>query len=320
MDEAVALAMEQNLGIQIQRFDPQIQDTGISLAQAQWRPNFSTHADAPVADAGVDQLARRAARRASTTAPSRPASASTQMLPWGGSYTATWNSPRLHDHEPVQQLQPAAQLEPERCSTRSRCCATSRSTRSGSRWRPARNRATCPTSSSRASSPQTLRNVRNAYWDLAYAHRQPEGAAGVAGAVAAVAEGQPEARGDRHDGADRHRAGAGRGRDQRVERHRRRGGDQAGAGQPARADSRTRDARLLDGRVRADRRAGVRRTRPIDVDAAVRNALDKRSDLRSAKNSHGAERHQHQVLRATRSSRTSTRTSATTRSASAAAS
>ena len=26
--------MEQNLGIQIQRFDPQIQDTGISLAQA----------------------------------------------------------------------------------------------------------------------------------------------------------------------------------------------------------------------------------------------------------------------------------------------
>ena len=34
--------MEQNLGIRIQRFDPQIQDTGVSLAQASWRPNFST--------------------------------------------------------------------------------------------------------------------------------------------------------------------------------------------------------------------------------------------------------------------------------------
>src|ERR1700712_895913 len=42
IDEAVRLAMEQNLGIKIQRFDPQIQDTGVSLSRSLWAPNFST--------------------------------------------------------------------------------------------------------------------------------------------------------------------------------------------------------------------------------------------------------------------------------------
>ena len=37
IDDAVKLAMEQNLGIKIQRFDPPIQDTGISLARS-WAP------------------------------------------------------------------------------------------------------------------------------------------------------------------------------------------------------------------------------------------------------------------------------------------
>jgi outer membrane protein len=42
IDEAVTLALEQNLGIRIQRFDPQIQDTSVAQAQAFWAPNFTT--------------------------------------------------------------------------------------------------------------------------------------------------------------------------------------------------------------------------------------------------------------------------------------
>ena len=42
IDEAVNLALEQNLGIQIQRIDPQIQDTGIAQARSLWAPQFST--------------------------------------------------------------------------------------------------------------------------------------------------------------------------------------------------------------------------------------------------------------------------------------
>ena len=38
IDEAVRLGLEQNLGIQIQRFDPQIQDTAVSQARSFWSP------------------------------------------------------------------------------------------------------------------------------------------------------------------------------------------------------------------------------------------------------------------------------------------
>src|SRR5437868_1918472 len=42
IDEAVKLAVEQNLGIRIQRFDPQISDVGIAQARAFWAPNLTT--------------------------------------------------------------------------------------------------------------------------------------------------------------------------------------------------------------------------------------------------------------------------------------
>ena len=58
----------------------------------------------------------------------------------------------------------------------------------------------------------------------------------------------------------------------------------ARAGQPARADPRPGDARFLERRASSRRDAPSFDARAIDLDAAVRNALDKRSDLRSAKN------------------------------------
>src|ERR1700732_2412789 len=42
IDEAVKLALEQNLGIQIQRIDPQIQDVGVSQARSFWAPSVSS--------------------------------------------------------------------------------------------------------------------------------------------------------------------------------------------------------------------------------------------------------------------------------------
>src|SRR4030095_11261574 len=43
IDEAVTMALEQNLGIRIQRFDPQIQDTSVAQARAFWAPNLPTN-------------------------------------------------------------------------------------------------------------------------------------------------------------------------------------------------------------------------------------------------------------------------------------
>src|ERR1051325_2743647 len=41
IDDAVKSALEQNLGIRIQRIDPQIQDTGVAQARSFWAPNLS---------------------------------------------------------------------------------------------------------------------------------------------------------------------------------------------------------------------------------------------------------------------------------------
>src|SRR5207244_4536223 len=43
IDEAVKLALEQNLGIRIQRIDPQIQDVGVAAARSFWAPNLTTN-------------------------------------------------------------------------------------------------------------------------------------------------------------------------------------------------------------------------------------------------------------------------------------
>jgi len=43
IDEAVNLALEQNLGIRIQRIDPQIQDTGVALARSFWAPSLTSN-------------------------------------------------------------------------------------------------------------------------------------------------------------------------------------------------------------------------------------------------------------------------------------
>src|SRR5580765_1709346 len=42
IDDAVTMALEQNLGIRIQRFDPQIQDTSVAQARSFWAPNLTT--------------------------------------------------------------------------------------------------------------------------------------------------------------------------------------------------------------------------------------------------------------------------------------
>src|SRR6266705_5521851 len=42
VEEAVKLAVDQNLGVQIQRLDPQIQDEAVAQARAAWLPNLTS--------------------------------------------------------------------------------------------------------------------------------------------------------------------------------------------------------------------------------------------------------------------------------------
>ena len=94
IDDAVRLALEENLGIRIQRIDPQIQDVNVALARSFWAPSLST------------SFSRNTQSQRSTSALSGGATSVdngtfgnglgvNQVLPWGGTYAANWSNQRV---------------------------------------------------------------------------------------------------------------------------------------------------------------------------------------------------------------------------------
>ena len=166
IDEAVKLAMEQNLGIRIQRFDPQIQDTGVSLAHSLWQPNFQT------------TVSRQAQTQASTSALAGGATVNNgsfasnvglnQTLPWGGSYNVAWNSARLTTNNLFSSFSPqlSSNLNAQYTQPLLRNFQID-----SIRQQVAVSKKVRDLSDIQLDSvvTQTLRNVRNAYWDLSYA-------------------------------------------------------------------------------------------------------------------------------------------------------
>jgi outer membrane protein len=105
IDEAVKLALEQNLGVKIQRIDPQIQDIGISQARSFWTPSISS------------SVSRQSQTTASTSSLSGGANGINngtfasgvglnQTVPWGASYTANWNNQRFTTTNLFQSFSP----------------------------------------------------------------------------------------------------------------------------------------------------------------------------------------------------------------------
>jgi outer membrane protein len=167
MDDAVKMALEQNLGIRIQRIDPQIQDTGVALARSSWMPNLAT------------SVSRQSQTQASTSSLSGGATSVqngtfatgvtlSQSLPTGATYSAAWNSsrftttnlfssfsPQLSSNLNLQFTQPL--LRNFQIDSIRQQVALSKKVRDLSDI----NLMGVVT--------QTLRQVRNAYWDLSYA-------------------------------------------------------------------------------------------------------------------------------------------------------
>jgi outer membrane protein len=90
LDDAVRLALEQNLGIQIERLDPEIQDVAVAQARASWAPNVST----TLARNAQSQPAESAIVPTSQNGTFATGLALNEILPWAGSYSAAWNNQR----------------------------------------------------------------------------------------------------------------------------------------------------------------------------------------------------------------------------------
>ena len=168
IDDAVRLAMEQNLGIKIQRFDPGIQDTGVLLARSNWAPALSSTITRNSNQQPTTSIL--SGTQPSVTTGTFSAGASlTQQLPWhGANYALNWNNARFTTNDPTNTFNPRlssnVSFQFQQPLLRNFEIDTIRQ-------QVALSKKVRDLSDIQLDSvvTQTLRNVRNAYWDLSYA-------------------------------------------------------------------------------------------------------------------------------------------------------
>src|SRR5258705_3136055 len=169
VDEAVRLALENNLGIQVARINPQIQDLAVAVARSAWAPTFNTTVQGASTD--TPNTSFLSGSQGDKTTNGRVASNGglTQQTKWGGSYSVGWDgaaatttnifsnfSPQLQSSLSIDITQPLLRnlsfdnpRQQVRLSEKNREIAD------------VDVRQTLAT---------TSRLVREAYWDLAYAN------------------------------------------------------------------------------------------------------------------------------------------------------
>jgi outer membrane protein len=282
IDEAVKLGLEQNLGIQIQRFDPQIQDTGIAQARSLWAPQFSTTFQKISNEQPVVNIFS-GTQPSVTTGQFFSGVTLAETLPWGANYSANWNNSRFTTNDPTNTFNPRLQsnlsLNFTQPLLRNRSIDQIREQVASSR--KFRDLSDIQLDSVIV---QTSRAVRNAYWDLSTAinnlKAQQESLAlaqqslsdnrkrveiGTLAPIDIVqAQAEVASNEERVIVAE---AGIKRAQDNL----------RALILDPSATDFWTTTFEPSD--------AAPFQEQAIDIDAAVRNALDKRSDVRAAKNS-----------------------------------
>jgi outer membrane protein len=166
VDEAVKLAIEQNLGIQVERLNPQIQDIAIAQTRASWAPTLTSNVtnsstDAPVSNVFAGGRTKVTDGRFDTTF------GLAQLLPSGGNYSVSWDSyrststnvfntyqPQLNTGLSLNVTQPL--LRNFKVDNVRQQLAIDQKVRESTDV------------NLRATITQTTRNVRNAYWDLSF--------------------------------------------------------------------------------------------------------------------------------------------------------
>jgi outer membrane protein TolC len=166
VDEAVKLAIDQNLGVQIQRIDPQIQDESVAQARAAWLPNLTSSFSK---NSNNQQNTNSLAGSGSTITSGLFSGGAgvNEVLPWGGSYTATWGNSRSTTTNLSNTFNPVINSNLSFNYTQPLLRNFSID---GIRQNVAITKKVRSNSdvTLHAAIVQTSRNVKNAYWDLVY--------------------------------------------------------------------------------------------------------------------------------------------------------
>lgn len=106
LDEAVQLALENNLGLQVQKINPEVQAVNITLAKSAWMPTIGgslskSRRNSPISSffAGAEDVLERDGFNSSVSA--------RQALPWGANYTVSWDTSRSKTNSIYDSPNPA---------------------------------------------------------------------------------------------------------------------------------------------------------------------------------------------------------------------
>ncbi len=168
VEDAVAMALEQNLDIRVARIDPQIQDLSVAVARSAWVPMVSTtftgrSGDSPAASFLAGGEEKVTDNRFSNSVDVQ------QALPWGGgSYALSWFGSRTSTTNIFTSFDPILSSDLRMAFTQPLLRDFAIDAR--------RQQLLVGTTSREISDVQlqemvavTARNVRNAYWDLVFA-------------------------------------------------------------------------------------------------------------------------------------------------------
>jgi outer membrane protein len=282
VDDAVRLSLEQNLGIQIERLNPQIQDVAVAQARSFWSPQFTTGVSnnagtAPSSSALSSGLSTITGSTVSTSM------GINQVLPTGASYSFGWTTSRgtstdiFNTFNPL--LQSGASLNVTQPLLRNFKIDNIRQQVEISR----KQRDTADVQL-HAAIVQTTSNVKNAYWELTFQLdnlavqraslelaqqllKENERRVEI-GTMAPIDIIEAQSEVARNEESVIVAAAAIKQAEDRL---------RALVFDPATPDFWNIGIEPVD--------AGPFRAEAVDVEAAVRNALDKRTDLRVARNS-----------------------------------
>jgi outer membrane protein TolC len=168
VDDAVRLALENNLGIRAARIDPQIQDLAVAQARGAWSPTLRTTLQGAGADAPSNSFLSGAQGTSISDGRVNSNVGVEQALPWGGRYNVGWDSTRSTTTNIFTNFSP--QVRSSLALTYSqpllrgfRIDATRQQVLLSEKNREIADVAL------RAAVAVTSRDVRRAYWDFAYA-------------------------------------------------------------------------------------------------------------------------------------------------------
>jgi outer membrane protein len=167
VDEAVALGLEQNLSLRVERINPEIQDENVTQARTAWTPVLTGNMGYNNASNPPDSFLSGASETLQTDVFNGGARLQ-QVLPWGASYEAAWDNSRSTSNNIFSTFNPrlrsAFNLSFSQPLLRNFGIDTQRQQLQVSRV----NREMSDTDL-RAAVVTTIRSVKNAYVDLAFA-------------------------------------------------------------------------------------------------------------------------------------------------------